>query len=166
VILYSTHPFWFYLYLQYEQIHTILNTLLFFKNLLHGERGQDIYHNGFTFCSSTWKLFLVQSSYHWGCTIHGSKGMIVFYCVKCKQSFFGCNMFTLIGYRFFGKIRRYFFTATFSFCSNCVFSFLDMLQYIGTTSMLYWKLICRWSTALFPLVDLPLKTGTLLLNSQ
>jgi hypothetical protein len=65
------------------------------------------------------------------------KGMVVFYCVKCKQSFFGCSMFTLIDYSFFGKTRRYFFTATFSFCSSCVFSFLATLQYIGTTSMLY-----------------------------
>jgi hypothetical protein len=57
----------------------------------------------------------------------------------CKQSF-GCNMFTLIGYSFFGKTRRYFFTAAFSFCGNYVFSFLDVLQYIGTTSMPFWKL--------------------------
>jgi hypothetical protein len=32
--------------------------------------------------------------------------MISFYYVECEQSF-GCNMFTLIGYSFFGKIRRY-----------------------------------------------------------
>jgi hypothetical protein len=140
VILYSIHAFWFHLYLQYEQILTACNTFHFFKNLLHGDRGQDISYNGFTFCSTTWKLFLVQSSYYWGCAIHGSKGMVVYYYVECKQSFFGCNMLTLIGYSFFGKIRRYFFTAAISFCRNCVFSFLDMLQYIGTTSVLYWKL--------------------------
>jgi hypothetical protein len=164
--LYSIHPFWFYLYLQYEKIHTVRNTFQFFKNLLHSERGQDIYYSGFTFCSTTWKLFLMLSSYHWGCTVHGSKGMVMFYCVECKQSFFGCGMFTLISYSFFGKIRRYFFTATFSFCSNCMFSFLHTLQYIRMTSMLYWKLISKWSTAFLPLVDLPLKMGTLLLNSQ
>jgi hypothetical protein len=55
------------------------------------------------------ELLLVQSSCHWGCTIHGSKRTAVFYSVECKQSFFGCNMFTLIGCSFFGKIRRYFF---------------------------------------------------------
>jgi hypothetical protein len=49
VILYSINPYWFYLYLKYEQIHNIGNTLKFFKKLLHGERGQDIYCNGFTF---------------------------------------------------------------------------------------------------------------------
>jgi hypothetical protein len=108
VILYSIHPFWFHLHLQYEQIHTIRNTFQFFKNLLHGKRGQDIYYNGFTFCSTAWKLFLVQSSYRWGCTVHGSKGMVVSYCLECKQSFFGWNIFTLIGYSFFSKIRRYF----------------------------------------------------------
>jgi hypothetical protein len=64
VILYSIHQFWFYLYLRYEQIHTIRNTFQFFKNVLHGERNQDIYYNGFTFCSTSWKIFLVQSSYH------------------------------------------------------------------------------------------------------
>jgi hypothetical protein len=37
-------------------------------------------------------------------------------------------------------VKCYFFTPTFSFCSNCMFSFLDMLQYIRMTSMLYWKL--------------------------
>jgi hypothetical protein len=37
------------------------------------------------------------------------KGMVVFYCVKCKQSFFGCNTFTLIGYSFFGKIMLLFY---------------------------------------------------------
>jgi hypothetical protein len=38
-----------------------------------------------------------------GCKIQGSKGVVVFYCVECKQSFFSCNMLTLIGYSFFGK---------------------------------------------------------------
>jgi hypothetical protein len=78
VILYSIHPFWFYLRLQYEHVHVIRNTFHFFKNLLHSERGQDIYYNGFTFYSTTWKLFLLQTSQRWGCTIHGSKGMLCF----------------------------------------------------------------------------------------
>jgi hypothetical protein len=34
-------------------------------------------------------------------------------------------------------VEYYFFTATFSSCSNCMFSFLDILQYIGMTSKLY-----------------------------
>jgi hypothetical protein len=130
VILCPIHPFWFYLYLQCEQMHMIHNTFQSFKNLLHGERGQDIYCNGFTFCSTTWKLFLVQS-YHWECTIHGSKGMVVFYCVVCKQSSFSCSVFTPMGHIFFGKIRHYFFTATLSFYSSCMFYFLGMLQYIS-----------------------------------
>jgi hypothetical protein len=159
VILYSINPFWFYLHLQYEQIHMIRNTFQFFKNLLHGERGQDIYYNRFKFYSTTWKLFLVQSSYHWGCTIHGSKGMVVFYCVECKQSFFGCNMLILISCSFFGKIRRYFFTATFSFCSNCVFSSLDMLQYIGTTSVLYLNCDLQMEHGTFPTCWSSFKNG-------
>jgi hypothetical protein len=123
-----------------KKIHKIHNTFQFFKNLLHGEREQDIYYNGFTFCSTTRKHFLMQSSNHWGCTIHGLNGMVVFYYVECKQSFFGCKMFTLTSYSFFGNIRHCFFTATFSFCSNCMFSFLDVLQYIGMTSMLNYQL--------------------------
>jgi hypothetical protein len=63
-----------------------INTFQFLKNLLHGKRGQDIYYNGFTFCLTTWKPFLMQYSYHWGCTIHGSKGMVVFYHVECSLS--------------------------------------------------------------------------------
>jgi hypothetical protein len=31
----------------------------------------------------------MQISYYWGCTIHRLKGMVMFNCVKCKQSFFG-----------------------------------------------------------------------------
>jgi hypothetical protein len=85
------------LILQCEQIHTIHNTFQFFKNLLHGERGQNVNYNGFTFCSTTWKLFLMHSSYHWECTIHGSMGMVVLcFCVEWKQSLFGCNFITII----------------------------------------------------------------------
>jgi hypothetical protein len=112
------------------------------------------------------KIFLVQFSYHWWCTIDESKEMAVFYCVECKHSFFGCSMFTLVGYSFFGKIRRYSFTATFSFRSNCVFSFLCFAVYRNDLHASLKTVICKWSTALFPLVELPLKTGTLLLNSQ
>jgi hypothetical protein len=164
VILYSIHPFWFCLYLQYEQIHMVRNTSQFFKNLLHGERGQDIYYNGFTFCSITRKLFLMQSSYHWGWTIHGLKGMVVFFCKVCKQSF-GFNMFTLIDYSFFGKKTLLFY---------CNFQVLQQMRvlfswyvavYQNDLHALLKTVICKWSTALFPLVDL-LKMGTLLLNSQ
>jgi hypothetical protein len=158
VILYSIHPFWFYLYLQYEQIHMIHNTFQFFKNLLHGERGQDIYYNRFTFCSATWELFFVQSSFHWGCTIHGSKECL-FHCVECEQSFFSCSVFTLIGYSFFGKIRHYFFTAALSFCSNCMFSFLDMLQYIRMTSMLYENCDLQMEHSTFPTCWSSFKNG-------
>jgi hypothetical protein len=166
VTLYSTHPFWFYLYLQYEQIHKICNNFQFFKNMLHGERGKDIYYNGFTFCSTTWKIFLMQSSYHWGCTIHGSKWMVVFYCAECKQSFFVCDMFTFIGWSVFGKIRWYLFTATSNFFSNCVFFSWYVEVYRNDLHDLLKTVICKWNTALFPLVDLPLKTGILLLNSE
>jgi hypothetical protein len=74
----------------------------------------------------------------------------LFYCVECKQSFFSCNVFTLIGYSFFGKIRRYFFTSTISFRSKCVFSFLDMLQYIRTTFMLIENCDLKMEHSTFP----------------
>jgi hypothetical protein len=65
--------------------------------------------------------------------------MVVLYCVECKHSFFSCNMFTLIGYSFVGKIRRYFLLQVLVSAAIACFLFL-MLQYIGMTSMLYWKL--------------------------
>jgi hypothetical protein len=43
-------------------------------------------------------------------TIHRLKGMVMFNCVECKQSFFGSNVFVLSGYCFLGEIRRYFLT--------------------------------------------------------
>jgi hypothetical protein len=49
----------------------------------------------------------------------------------------GCNVFALIGYSFFGKIRNHLFTAALNFQSNCVFCFLDVWQHTGATSMLY-----------------------------
>jgi hypothetical protein len=41
-----------------------------------------------------------------------SKGTVMFNFVECKQSFFGCNVFVLIGYCLLGEMRRYFLTAT------------------------------------------------------
>jgi hypothetical protein len=92
--------------------------------------------------------------------------MVMFYCVKCKQSFFSYNMFTLIGYSFFGKIRCYFFTATLVSAVIVCFLFLNFAVYWNDPHALLKTVTCKWSTALFPLVDLPLKTGTVLLNSQ
>jgi hypothetical protein len=137
VILYSIHPFWFYLYLQCEQIHKIRNTFQFLKKSVAWQKGPRyllqwihiLFDHMKTFPRA---IFLSLRVYNpW------IERMVVFYCVECKQSFFGYNMFTLIGYSLFGKIRHYFFTATLNFYSNCVFSFPSMLRYIGTTSMLY-----------------------------
>jgi hypothetical protein len=47
--------------------------------------------------------------------------MVEFYYVECKQSFLGCNMFTLIGYSYFGKLRRYFYNANLVSAATALF---------------------------------------------
>jgi hypothetical protein len=44
--------------------------------------------------------------------------MVMFNCVECKQSSFGCSVFVLMGYCFLGEIRRYFLTAAHIAYSN------------------------------------------------
>jgi hypothetical protein len=66
--------------------------------------------------------------------IYRSKGMAMFGCEECKQTFSGCEVFALIGYGLFCRIRHYFFTAALTAYGNQVFF---LLQCIGMTSMSY-----------------------------
>jgi hypothetical protein len=61
--------------------------------------------------------------------------MPMFGCEECKQIFFGCEVFTLIGYGLFGRIRHYFFTAALTAYGNRIY----FMQCIGMTSMFYYE---------------------------
>jgi hypothetical protein len=84
--------------------------------------------------------------------------MAVFYCVQCKQSFFGCNMFTLICCSVSGKTSRYFLLQLLVSAAVPCFLFLTSCSMSKRLHAVLKTVFCKWSTALFPLVDLPLKT--------
>jgi hypothetical protein len=84
--LYSTHPFWFYLNLQYEQIHTTCNTAPILQKYVAWRQGPRHLLQWIHILFDHTKTF----------------PRAIFLSLRI------CNMFTLIGYSFFGKIRRYF----------------------------------------------------------
>jgi hypothetical protein len=102
------HPSWFYLCLQYEQIHMIRNTFQFFKNLLYGERGQDIYYKDSHFVRrnekfSSCNLLVTEDEQSMD-----RKEWLCFIVWNVNSPSSAAVIFTLIGYSFFGKIRRCF----------------------------------------------------------
>lgn len=114
-------------------------------NLLLGTEGVE--SNSVTdklICKHGRCLVFSSFAYSWVCLYlsHHFFYLITVYNYKKNLSLHACTQtrtlaHMLIGYSFFHKIGHYFFTAILSFYSNCMFSFLDMLQYIGMTSMLY-----------------------------